>query len=267
MLVNRVKTSDFATFSYGYFQSSVVLLFALVHEGRGKGIPRDQTRLITFFFAGGMLLATNVAGKLGDRYGHLLVMRLLAVVGTTMIAGFVLLNGFPAMAAAVAVAGASLASISPVEPGTAGAGHARIPPRDRVSTTRSTRRKRLLGPPISSQIYHCVRRWADALPPWRRCGRRSSSSPKSSGEMIREWRAEAAAAAIAATARSTSAAVTRSQRTVASAPTSGFLDDGFAARLQSNANAHHHQRRDRHRNAGNLVARRRAAWSTAPTAR
>lgn len=112
-LVNRIKTSCFATFAYGYFQSSVILFLPLFMKGE-KHIPEAQTRLITGFFAVGMLLAINVAGRVGDRYGHLVVMRGLAVVGTTMIAGFVWLQGFSGMALAVFVAGATLASISPL---------------------------------------------------------------------------------------------------------------------------------------------------------
>jgi len=120
-----------------------------------KGIPEARTRLITGFFAAGMLLAINVAGRLGDRYGHLLVMRLLAVVGTTMIAGFVLLDGFVGMGVAVFVAGATLASISPLSLALQGL------------VTREYHRATgvynafyaagmVLGPPISSQIYHRV---------------------------------------------------------------------------------------------------------------
>ena len=118
-----------------------------------KGIPKDQTRLITFFFAIGMLLAINVAGKLGDRYGHLLVMRLLAVVGTTMIASFVWLNGFPAMAAAVAVAGASLASISPLSLALQGLVTREYHRATGIYNTFYAAGM-VLGPPISSQIYH-----------------------------------------------------------------------------------------------------------------
>ncbi|HYP90920.1 MAG TPA: MFS transporter, partial [Polyangiaceae bacterium] len=151
-LIGRIKTSCFATFCYGYFQSSVVLFLPLFMKGE-KGIPAEQTRLITFFFAGGMLLATNFAGRIGDRHGHLLVMRILAVVGTTMIASFVWLNGLPAMAIAVFVAGASLASISPLSLALQGL------------VTREYSRATgiynafyaagmLLGPPISSQIFH-----------------------------------------------------------------------------------------------------------------
>ena len=61
-----------------------------------------------------MLLFSNLAGKLGDRHGHLLVMRVLAVIGSTMVLGFVFLDSYVLMAAAVFVAGATLAAISPV---------------------------------------------------------------------------------------------------------------------------------------------------------
>jgi MFS family permease len=152
VLINRVKTSGFATFAYGYFQSSVVLFLPLFMKDE-KGIPKDQTRLITFFFAIGMLLAINVAGRLGDRYGHLLVMRLLAIVGTTMIAGFVLLNGFPAMAVAVAIAGASLASISPLSLALQGLVTREYHRATGIYNTFYAAGM-VLGPPISSQIYH-----------------------------------------------------------------------------------------------------------------
>jgi MFS family permease len=109
----RIKTSCFATFAYGYFQASVVPflpLYLIAH----KGITPEQTILIPVFFGVGMLGFSVVAGRLGDRYGHLLLMRALAVVGTLMILGFVFLDEYAAMCAAVLVAGASLASISPV---------------------------------------------------------------------------------------------------------------------------------------------------------
>ncbi len=112
-LLVRIKTSCFATFAYGYFEASVVLFLPLylAHE---KGIAREQTIAIPAFFAAGMLLFSNVAGRLGDRFGHLLVMRVLACIGGSMVLGFVVLSSFPAMAVAVFVAGATLASISPV---------------------------------------------------------------------------------------------------------------------------------------------------------
>ncbi len=151
-LIHRIKASCFATFCYGYFQSSVVLFLPLFMKNE-KGIPADQTRLITFFFAGGMLLATNFAGRFGDRHGHLLVMRILAVVGTTMIASFVWLNGLTAMAIAVFVAGASLASISPLSLALQGL-QTREYSRATGVYNAFYAAGMLLGPPISSQIFH-----------------------------------------------------------------------------------------------------------------
>lgn len=112
-LLWRIKTSCFGTFAYGYFQASVVLFLPvfLVNE---RGVEGDSTKLIPAFFAGGMLLFSNYAGRLGDRHGHLLLMRFLSVIGMVMVLGFAWLTSFPAMCAAVFVAGASLASISPV---------------------------------------------------------------------------------------------------------------------------------------------------------
>jgi MFS family permease len=112
-LVLRIRTSCFATFAYGYFEASVVLFLPL-YLAHDKGIAREQTIAIPAFFAAGMLLFSNVAGRLGDRFGHLAVMRVLATVGGAMVLGFVVLSSFAPMAVAVFVAGATLASISPV---------------------------------------------------------------------------------------------------------------------------------------------------------
>ncbi len=112
-LLWRIKTSCFGTFAYGYFQASVVLFLPvfLVNE---RGISGESTKLIPAFFAGGMLLFSNYAGRLGDRHGHLLLMRVLGSIGMTMVLGFAWLSSFPLMCVAVFIAGASLASISPV---------------------------------------------------------------------------------------------------------------------------------------------------------
>jgi MFS family permease len=112
-LLWRIKTSCFATFSYGYFQASVVLFLPLFLM-KSKGITKEQTILIPAFFAAGMLLFSNYAGRLGDRRGHLAVMRVLGSIGLTMIFAFVFLESYFWMCAAVFVAGASLASVSPV---------------------------------------------------------------------------------------------------------------------------------------------------------
>ena len=150
-LLHSIKNSCFATFSYGYFQASVVLFLPL-YLMESKGVLKEQTILIPAFFAGGMLLFSNAAGRLGDRLGHLAVMRVLGAVGLTMIASFVYLPSYAWMCGAVFVAGASLASISPVSLALQG-----------VITTEYSRATAiynafyaagmLLGPPISSRIF------------------------------------------------------------------------------------------------------------------
>lgn len=149
----KIKTCCVATFVFGYFQASVVLFLPLFLI-ESKGISREQTIIIPAFFAAGMLLFSNYAGRFGDRVGHLLTMRGLAVVGTTMIAGFVLLDSFPFMCAAVFVAGASLASISPVSLALQGV------VTEPVNLSRATAwynafyaAGMLLGPPISSHVF------------------------------------------------------------------------------------------------------------------
>jgi MFS family permease len=118
-LLGRIKTSCFATFAYGYFQASVVLFLPL-YLMEAKGISRQQTIPIPAFFAAGMLLFSSHAGRLGDRIGHLAVMRVLGMIGLSTIFGFVFLDAYVWMCAAVFVAGASLASISPLSLGLLG---------------------------------------------------------------------------------------------------------------------------------------------------
>lgn len=159
-LLWRIKNSCFATFAYGYFQASVVLFLPL-YLVNAKGVPENDTILVTAFFAGGMLLFSNYAGRLGDRLGHLAVMRVLGSVGLSMILLFAFLDSFKWMCAAVFVAGASLASISPLSLALQG-----------VISTEYSRATAvynvfyaagmLLGPPISSRIFE-ARGGADML--------------------------------------------------------------------------------------------------------
>lgn len=149
----RIKTACFATFSYGYFQASVVLFLPLylMHE---RGIPEGNTILVTAFFAAGMLLFSNIAGRIGDKVGHLAVMRVLASIGLVMILGFVYLPTFAWMCAAVFVAGATLASLSPLSIALQGLA---IEPKD-YSRGNSIYNAlyaagMLVGPPISSVIF------------------------------------------------------------------------------------------------------------------
>lgn len=166
----RTKTSCFATFSYGYFQASVVMFLPLflIEE---KSVPAGKTILVTAFFAAGMLVACMLVARLGDRYGHLFVMRVLGTIGGAMVASFVLLDSFAAMCVAVFVAGATLASISPVSLALQGV----------VTPTRDLNRANafyntayaagmLIGPPISgwlstrygggAMLYHLAGLWA-----------------------------------------------------------------------------------------------------------
>lgn len=149
----RVKTACAATFSYGYFQASLVLFLPLYLVGQ-KNIAESKTILVTAFFAAGMLSLSSVAGRLGDRFGHLSIMRVLAVVGGTMVALFVALDSFAAMCGAVFVAGATLASISPVSLALQGVV---TPPAD-LSRANAFYNAAyacgmLLGPPVSSVLY------------------------------------------------------------------------------------------------------------------
>lgn len=149
----RIKTSCFATFAYGYFQASVVLFLPL-YLIESKGITREQTILIPAFFAVGMLAFSNVAGRLGDRRGHLFLMRVLGTIGALMILGFVFLDSYAAMCVAVLIAGATLASISPVSLALQGVVTA---PRDYSRSNAIYNvfyaAGMLLGPPASSAIY------------------------------------------------------------------------------------------------------------------
>jgi MFS family permease len=149
----RIKTSCFATFAYGYFQASVVLFLPL-YLIKSKGILPELTFLIPAFFAIGMLAFSNVAGRLGDRRGHLLLMRVLGAIGTMMILGFVFLDRYVAMCVAVLIAGATLASISPVSLALQGVVTA---PRDysRANAIYNVfyASGMLLGPLVSSAIY------------------------------------------------------------------------------------------------------------------
>ncbi|CAN5918935.1 hypothetical protein BH11MYX4_BH11MYX4_43500 [soil metagenome] len=155
----RVKTSCFGTFAYGYFQASVVLFLPL-YLIEDKHVPAERTIFVTAFFAGGMLVMSTWAGRLGDRLGHLLVMRVLATIGAVMVASFVLLPSFPFMCAAVFVAGATLASISPVSLALQGV----VTPRAELGRANAFYNAAyavgmLVGPPVSSVLFT---RWGGA---------------------------------------------------------------------------------------------------------
>lgn len=149
----RTKTSCAATFTYGYFQASVVLFLPLFLM-KERALSEDQTILTTAFFALGMVVASAKVGRLGDTHGHLRVMRVLGAVGGTMVASFVLLSSFPLMCVAVFVAGATLASISPVSLALQGVVTAKEDlGRANAFYNASYAAGMLVGPPISSVVF------------------------------------------------------------------------------------------------------------------
>ncbi len=112
-LIWSIKNSCFGNFAYGYFQASAVLFLPLYLMEK-KGISEEQAILLPGFFALGMLCFVNLAGRWGDRYGHLLVMRWLGLVGSFTVVGFAVLDHYVLMCVAITVAGATVASISPI---------------------------------------------------------------------------------------------------------------------------------------------------------
>lgn len=153
-VVWQIKNSCFGNFAYGYFQASVVLFLPL-YLMASKGITREQTIIIPGFFALGMLTFVRVAGWLGDRYGHLLTMRLLGASGLVTVIGFVVLDEYWMMCAAVTMAGATIASISPISLALQGV---ILPPaeygRGNAIYNGFYAAGMLLGPPISGRLFN-----------------------------------------------------------------------------------------------------------------
>lgn len=149
----KTKTSCLGTFAYGYFQASVVLFLPLFLIEQ-KSVPPEKTILITAFFALGMLTTTIIVGRLGDRHGHLFVMRILGALGGAMVASFVLLASFRWMCGAVFVAGGTLAAISPVSLALQGVIMARRDlGRANAFYNAAYAAGMLIGPPISSLLF------------------------------------------------------------------------------------------------------------------
>lgn len=113
MLAWRIRISCVGTFSYGYFQASIVLFMPLFLRD-SKAIAQDDTVIMPAFFAAGLLVFSSVAGRVADRLGHLVVMRTLAVAGACLIGGFLLVESFAVMCLITFLGGAVLASISPI---------------------------------------------------------------------------------------------------------------------------------------------------------
>jgi MFS family permease len=149
----KIKTSCLAAFSYGYFQAAVVLFLPL-YLIDDKGWAPEHTIILPGLFCLGMLLCSNIVGRIADRVGHLKTVRALSSVGLMAILGFVVLDNYWVMCFAVFIAGATFASMSPVALALTGV----------VTKAQDYSRANaiynlfyatgiLLGPPVASVIY------------------------------------------------------------------------------------------------------------------
>ncbi len=112
-LAVSIRASSFATFLTGYFQSASVLFMPLflIHE---RGLPRQDTALVVALSCFGMLTMANPSGRLGDRFGHLFMMRVLAFMGVLGLIGFLVIPSFPWLGLAIFFGGGSLVAIPPL---------------------------------------------------------------------------------------------------------------------------------------------------------
>jgi len=109
----RIKTSCAATFASGFFQSSGALFIPrfLVDE---RHVPEEQASVVVGLVGLGMLLFASPAGRLGDRIGHLRVMRMLAITGMCGMLAFLALDSFAAMCVVIVIAGGAITAMPPL---------------------------------------------------------------------------------------------------------------------------------------------------------
>ena len=109
----RIKTSCAATFASGFFQSSGALFIPrfLVDE---RHVPEERASLVVGLVGLGMLLFASPAGRLGDRIGHLAVMRLLALAGMAGMLAFLVVDTFALMCVVLVIAGGAITSMPPL---------------------------------------------------------------------------------------------------------------------------------------------------------
>jgi MFS family permease len=109
----KIKTACIPTFTYGYFQASLVLFLPLFLI-EAKSVPKEDTSLLVGCFAGGMAASVVFVGRWGDRFGHLKTVRSLAALGVLLTGALVFLPSYALVALCVLLAGASLAPIWPL---------------------------------------------------------------------------------------------------------------------------------------------------------
>ncbi len=151
-LLWKVKTSCFGSFAYGYFQAAAVLFLPLYLKEE-KHIPEKNTVIFPALFCLGLLLCSNAFGRIADRIGHLLMMRILGCVGILCVVGFVFLDAYWLMCLVTFGSGATFATISPISLALQGV---IVAPRD-YSRSNSIYNVfyasgMLIGPPIAGQV-------------------------------------------------------------------------------------------------------------------
>lgn len=109
----KIKTACIPTFTYGYFQASLVLFLPLFLI-EARHVPKEDTSLLVGCFAGGMAASVVFVGRFGDKFGHLKTVRSLAALGVLLTASLVFLPSYALVALCVLLAGASLAPIWPL---------------------------------------------------------------------------------------------------------------------------------------------------------
>ncbi len=109
----KIKTACVPPFTYGYFQGSLVLYLPLFLV-KERGVAEDDTKLLVGLFSLGMVLFVMTIGHLGDRYGHLKVIRTMAALGGLIALSVVYLPNFPLIALAVVLAGGALSPMWPL---------------------------------------------------------------------------------------------------------------------------------------------------------
>lgn len=152
-LLARIKTSCAASFSYGYFQSAVVLFLPL-YLIESKGIREADTIILPGLFCLGMLLFSNAAGRRADASGHLLLIVVLSTLGAGCVLGFVFVDHYWLMCALVFAAGATLAAMSPIALALTGV----LSPRSQLEQANALYNTFyasgiLLGPPLCGLVF------------------------------------------------------------------------------------------------------------------
>lgn len=149
----RLKTSCFGMFAAGYLKASLVLFLPLYLVDH-RGVSASAPPLVLASYAAGSLVFGNVGARLGDRHGHLLLMRVLGAAGAVALLGFLVVDVFLGLCAVAAVAGGTLGAVTPIGMALQGAIAAR---REYAQATALSNGLyacgTLVGPPVTGLVY------------------------------------------------------------------------------------------------------------------